>query len=86
MRSESASPARALARAPSLSNRSPLCLCRWRLREMRRLTRETDAEAAAAREAAETARRRSLAPEAREKEDRELEAQGVKVFAKTKEK
>ena len=53
---------------------------------MRRLTRETDAEAAAAREAAETARRRSLAPEAREKEDRELEAQGVKVFAKTKEK
>ena len=58
----------------------------WRLREMRRLTRETDAEAAAAREAAETARRRALAPEAREREDRELEAQGVKVFAKAKEK
>lgn len=59
----------------------------WRLREMRRLKRETDAAAATVLDAAETARRRALSPEQREREDRELEASGAKVFfSKAKEK
>ena len=58
----------------------------WRLRELRRLKRDSDAAAAAALEISETARRRALAPEARELEDRALEQQGLKVFRKVKEK
>jgi hypothetical protein len=58
----------------------------WRLREMRRLKRDSDAAIAAAQEIADTQRRRTLDPEARAREDKDLEAQGLKVFQKVKEK
>lgn len=58
----------------------------WKLRELRRLARDALAAETALREASETARRRTLTPEERAKEDALLEAQGLKVFRKTKEK
>lgn len=56
----------------------------WRLRELRRIKRDLDAEAQIVAEIAETERRRKLTPEERMKEDKILEAQGLKVFHKDK--
>jgi microfibrillar-associated protein 1 len=63
-----------------------LDLDEWRLREMRRLKRDADNAVASANEIAETLRRRTLDAETRAQEDKLLEAQGLKVFQKVKEK
>jgi len=56
----------------------------WRLRELQRIKRDMDEEAKIAMEVAETERRRKLTPEERAREDKELEAQGLKIFHKEK--
>jgi microfibrillar-associated protein 1 len=58
----------------------------WKLRELRRLARDAVAAENALKEVQETERRRHLSPEERAAEDAQLEAQGLKVFRKTKEK
>ena len=58
----------------------------WKLRELRRLKRDAEAGAAEAAEAAETERRRRLTDEERAREDAALEAAGLKVFRKDKER
>jgi hypothetical protein len=56
----------------------------WRLRELQRIKRDLDAEAAVAAEQAETLRRRNLSDAERAREDAELERAGLKVFRKEK--